>query len=287
MLSLIQRNLKLFFRNRAGVFFSLLGALISFVLFVIFLKANMLDSWKQLQHPARMLDLWVIGGTLAVTGITTTLSALSRMSSDAERHVYEDLILTGLSRLKIQISYILSATIIGTVLQGLLYLVMIFYFNKIDGTQIQWSISLQLFIVSLLSSFSAALLNFVLVFFMRSVDTVGKFSSIVGAMSGFLVGTYIPVGVLPEFAQNLVKLTPGAYVASIYRQLLMHDILKNVNMNILDNLKKELGVGITLNDHLTSLSQNIAIVIGVIIGLLAVIVIINTYYQRKRRFSME
>ncbi|MFT8477382.1 MAG: ABC transporter permease [Liquorilactobacillus sp.] len=287
MLSLIQRNLKLFFRNRAGVFFSLLGALISFVLFVIFLKANMLDSWKQLQHPARMLDLWVIGGTLAVTGITTTLSALSRMSSDAERHVYEDLILTGLSRLKIQISYILSATIIGTVLQGLLYLVMIFYFNKIDGTQIQWSISLQLFIVSLLSSFSAALLNFVLVFFMRSVDTVGKFSSIVGAMSGFLVGTYIPVGVLPEFAQNLVKLTPGAYVASIYRQLLMHDILKNVNMNILDNLKKELGVGITLNGHLTSLSQNIAIVIGVIIGLLAVIVIINTYYQRKRRFSME
>lgn len=247
----------------------------------------MLDSWKQLQHPARMLDLWVIGGTLAVTGITTTLSALSRMSSDAERHVYEDLILTGLSRLKIQISYILSATIIGTVLQGLLYLVMIFYFNKIDGTQIQWSISLQLFIVSLLSSFSAALLNFVLVFFMRSVDTVGKFSSIVGAMSGFLVGTYIPVGVLPEFAQNLVKLTPGAYVASIYRQLLMHDILKNVNMNILDNLKKELGVGITLNGHLTSLSQNIAIVIGVIIGLLAVIVIINTYYQRKRRFSME
>lgn len=287
MLSLIQRNLKLFFRNRAGVFFSLLGALISFVLFVIFLKANMLDSWKQLQHPARMLDLWVIGGTLAVTGITTTLSALSRMASDAERHVYEDLILTGLSRLKIQISYILSATIIGTVLQVLLYLVMIFYFNKIDGTQIQWSISLQLFIVSLLSSFSAALLNFVLVFFMRSVDTVGKFSSIVGAMSGFLVGTYIPVGVLPEFGQNLVKLTPGAYIASIYRQLLMHDILKNINTNILDNLKKELGVGITLNSHLTSLSQNIAIVIGVTIGLLAVIVIINTCYQRKRRFSME
>lgn len=287
MLSLIQRNLKLFFRNRAGVFFSLLGALISFILFVIFLKANMLDSWKQLQHPARMLDLWVIGGTLAVTGITTTLSALSRMASDAERHVYEDLILTGLSRLKIQISYILSATIIGTVLQVLLYLVMIFYFNKIDGTQIQWSISLQLFIVSLLSSFSAALLNFVLVFFMRSVDTVGKFSSIVGAMSGFLVGTYIPVGVLPEFGQNLVKLTPGAYIASIYRQLLMHDILKNINTNILDNLKKELGVGITLNSHLTSLSQNIAIVIGVTIGLLAVIVIINTCYQRKRRFSME
>ncbi|KRN26884.1 ABC transporter permease [Liquorilactobacillus mali] len=287
MLPLIQRNLKLFFRNRAGVFFSLLGALISFVLFIIFLKANMLDSWKQLQHPARMLDLWVIGGTLAVTGITTTLSALSRMASDSERHVYEDLILTGLSRLRIQISYIVSATIIGTVLQVVLYLIMIFYFNKIDGTQIQWSISLQLLIVAILSSFSAALLNFVLVFFMRSVDTVGKFSSIVGAMSGFLVGTYIPVGVLPEFAQNLVKLTPGAYVASIYRQLLMHDILKNINTNILDDLKKKLGVGITLNGHLTTLGQDMAIVVGVTLALLLVVVIINIRYQRKQKVSME
>ncbi|KRL06163.1 ABC transporter permease [Liquorilactobacillus hordei] len=287
MLPLIQRNLKLFFRNRAGVFFSLLGALISFILFVVFLKANMLDSWNQLKHPARMFDFWVIGGTLAVTGITTTLSALSRMTSDTERHVYEDLILTGLSRLKIQISYILAATIIGTVLQGVLYFVMVFYFNKTDGIQIEWSISLQLFSVALLSSFSAALLNFALVYFMRSVDTVGKFSSIVGAMSGFLVGTYIPVGVLPEFAQNLVKLTPGAYVAAIYRQLLMHDILKNVNTNILGNLKKELGIGITLNSHLTSLGQNVGIVSGVTLVLLVVIVIINTYYQRKRRVGME
>ena len=40
MLPLIRRNLKLFFRNRAGVFFSLLGALISFGLFIIFLKSN-------------------------------------------------------------------------------------------------------------------------------------------------------------------------------------------------------------------------------------------------------
>ena len=97
MLPLIRRNLKLFFRNRAGVFFSLLGALISFGLFIIFLKSNMLDSWKQLQHPARVLDLWVIGGTLAVASITTTLSALSRMVSDLEYRVFDDLILTGLS----------------------------------------------------------------------------------------------------------------------------------------------------------------------------------------------
>lgn len=84
-------------------------------------------------------------------------------------------------------------------------------------------------IVTILASFSASVLNFILVYRMKNIDTVGKFSSIVGAASGFLVGIYIPIGVLPTFAQNLVKLTPGAYVAAIYRQLLMHDILKTFN----------------------------------------------------------
>ena len=60
MLPLIRRNLKLFFRNRAGVFFSLLGALISFGLFIIFLKSNMLDSWKQLQHRETMRCVWIL-----------------------------------------------------------------------------------------------------------------------------------------------------------------------------------------------------------------------------------
>ncbi len=41
MLAFIKRNLLLFFRNRAGVFFSVLGALIAFVLYLVFLKKNM------------------------------------------------------------------------------------------------------------------------------------------------------------------------------------------------------------------------------------------------------
>lgn len=281
MLPLIRRNLKLFFRNRAGVFFSLLGALISFGLFIIFLKSNMLDSWKQLQNPARVLDLWVIGGTLAVASITTTLSALSRMVSDLEYRVFDDLILTGLSRLKIRLSYVLSATIIGTLLQIALFLIMVSYFSWVDGISIPGYITFQVLIVTILASFSASVLNFILVYRMKNIDTVGKFSSIVGAASGFLVGIYIPIGVLPTFAQNLVKLTPGAYVAAIYRQLLMHDILKNVQPNILHNLQKTLGIGINLNGNLTTKLQNFAIVTGVTVILLIIILITNKYDQNK------
>ena len=36
MLALLKRDFLLYFRNRSGVFFSLLGALISFLLYIIF-----------------------------------------------------------------------------------------------------------------------------------------------------------------------------------------------------------------------------------------------------------
>ena len=38
MLALLKRDFLLYFRNRSGVFFSLLGALISFLLYIIFLQ---------------------------------------------------------------------------------------------------------------------------------------------------------------------------------------------------------------------------------------------------------
>ena len=76
MLALVKRNCLLYFRNRSGVVFSLLGALISFILYLVFLKDNIESSWSQIDNTNQLLDTWLIGGTLAITGITTTLSNL-------------------------------------------------------------------------------------------------------------------------------------------------------------------------------------------------------------------
>ena len=76
MLALLKRNFLLYFRNRSGVFFSLLGALISFVLYIIFLQKNLTDAWAQLPNSGPVLNNWLMSGTLAVTGITTSLAAL-------------------------------------------------------------------------------------------------------------------------------------------------------------------------------------------------------------------
>ena len=96
MIMLIKRNFLLYFRNRSGVLFSLLGAMISFILYLVFLKANIKTSWSQVPHTNQLLDSWLIGGTLAITGLTTTFSSFSQLAKDRENNVTRDLVLTDL-----------------------------------------------------------------------------------------------------------------------------------------------------------------------------------------------
>ncbi len=48
MLALAQRNIKLYFRNHTGVVMSLIGALISFFIYICFLQKNL--SFGRLQE---------------------------------------------------------------------------------------------------------------------------------------------------------------------------------------------------------------------------------------------
>ena len=53
-----------------------------------------------------------------------------------------------------------------------------------------------------------------------------------------MVGTYVPLGVLPDFAQLLMKCTPATYIAALYRQVLMKEAL-NETFKGQDNLLQE------------------------------------------------
>ena len=61
MLHFTLRCLRLYFIQKSRVFFSLLGALITFILYLAFLKDNMASSWPQLPGVNTFLDyllLW-------------------------------------------------------------------------------------------------------------------------------------------------------------------------------------------------------------------------------------
>src|SRR4030042_6548489 len=81
IINLIKRNLKLFFRDRTAVFFSLLAVFIIIGLFVVFLGNMMVKNFKELlgDNARFTVDSWVMAGLLSVTSITTTMGAFGTM----------------------------------------------------------------------------------------------------------------------------------------------------------------------------------------------------------------
>ncbi|AQX93887.1 ABC transporter permease [Lactiplantibacillus plantarum] len=283
MLALIKRNYLLYFRNRSGVLLSLLSAAISFILYLVFLKQGMHRDWAQLPQANQLLDNWLISGTLALTGITTTLAGLNQLVWDRERQIQTDLLLTDAGPLQLQVSYLVSATIVGIVMQLLMFFGMWGYFNAADGLTISGSELLAVFGLIIVSAAFATLVNAVILKRVRAVDNLGKIATILGTAAGFLVGIYIPVGSLPSFAQTLVKLTPGSYVASLYRQALMSDTLNHVfNHQMTAQAYFERLMGVRLNwSGLLTTSQTYQIMGYIFLGCLLA-VLIAPYRQRRR-----
>ena len=250
MLALLKRDFLLYFRNRSGVFFSLLGALISFLLYIIFLQKNLMDAWSQLPDNKSLLNNWLMGGTLAVTGITTSFTALTQMVQDRENQVDQDLFLTDLGSWGLQLSYLISSLIISFVMQAFMLVVMSLYFQEIPAMSKLFEISL----IMLLSSLLSTLVNVLLIYHFQSVDSLGKLATIVGTASGFLVGTYVPMGILPNFAKVLMKCTPATYLASLYRQILMKEQLETTfmgNSSLLEEFQEKLGIRLNWQNLLT------------------------------------
>lgn len=281
MFALTKRNLLLYFRNHTGVFFSLLGAMISFVLYVIFLKKTMISSWQQVPNSRQLLDFWLIGGTLSVTAITTTLSSLGQLVRDKERGVIKDFYLTGISRFKMKVSYMLSAAIIGFLMQLIMLAIMLGYFAATDNLVIPWSKTPAVLGLAFLSALLSVVINMLFVQFISRFDSLGTIESILGAASGFLVGTYIPIGGLPHFAQLLIKFTPGSYVAALYRQIFMNDPLTNAFHGQQGHFEKIMGVKIAWQHFLTG-NQTIELLIAAFIIGMLVLLLTELIRSQKR-----
>ena len=280
MLALLKRNFILYFRNRSGVFFSLLGALISFLLYIIFLQKNLTDAWSQLPDNTNLLNNWLMGGTLAVTGITTSFTALTQMVQDRENQVDQDLFLTDLGSWGLQASYLISSIIISFVMQVFMFAVMRLYFKESPVISHLPEIAL----IMLLSSLLSSLINVLLIYRFQSVDSLGKLATIVGTASGFLVGTYVPIGVLPDFAQIIMKCTPATYIASLYRQVLMKEPLETTftgNSGLLQEFQEKMGIQINWQELLTKEETYFIVVIISLVAILLWLLFVKVSSKRK------
>ncbi|MHA8110334.1 ABC transporter permease [Lactobacillaceae bacterium Melli_B4] len=284
MLNLIKRNLTIYFSNRSAVFFSMMASLISFVLYIVFLKHSMQISWQHVPGTSKLLDPWLVGGTMSVTGLTTTGMALSLIVSDRESHRIYDLELTDLSGWQIQAAYLINAMIIGTIDQMVTFVIMSGYFQLVDGANTNWNYIGMVFLLAIFSSLVWTALNLIIYSLINKGSTISSVSSIVGTVSGFFAGVYIPISALPDFGQTIMKCTPAPYISAMYRHFLMQDQLnssfKHLPASVLKQFRIGMGVDIKIKATTLSFTQMNLLLVGFFLAFIVLLVVINSLNKR-------
>ena len=248
MINLIKRNLKLFFRDRVSVFFSLLSVFIIIGLYVLFLGNMMTDNFRDLlgSNTRFTIDNWIMAGILSVTSITATMGAFQIMVEDSTKMISKDFLSAPLKRSQLVGGYIISSFIIGVIMSIAALVLAEIYILAGGGELLELMALLKLLGVMLISVFAGSSMVFFMVSFFKSSSAFATASTILGTLIGFITGIYIPIGSLPSTIQTVIKIFPISHSAVLFRQIMMEvpisESFANAPLQAIAGFKEAMGV---------------------------------------------
>ncbi len=277
------RNLKIFFRDRAAVFFSLLSAFIIIGLYVLFLGDMLTGNMKSIPNSRFLLDSWIMAGLLSVTSITTTMGAFGIMVEDKAKKISKDFSASPAKRSSLAGGYIVSSFIIGLIMTCITFVLAELYIVAYGGKVLGAASLVKLFGVMLLSVSSSTALVLFIVSFFKSNNAFATASTILGTLIGFLTGVYIPIGSLPEAVQAVVKFFPVSHASVLFRQVMMESPLQTAFAGAPAMASREFRqmMGVSFQWGVTELS--VAVSLWVLVGTAVVFFLLATWNLSRKR----
>jgi len=284
MTGFAKRNLKVFFKDKTSVFFSLLAVFIIIGLYALFLGDVWVSSFAGMTGVRYLMDSWIIAGLLAVTSITTTMGAFGTMVDDKVKKISKDFSSSPLKRGSIVGGYTSSAFIIGVVMSLITLALAEIYVVMGGGEFLSITSLLKVFGLILLSTFTNTSIVLFITSLFNSTNAFATASTIIGTIIGFLTGIYLPIGQLPAGVQWVIKLFPVSHAAALLRQEIMAEPLAltfaGAPQAAADNFRNFMGVTFNIGETTVSPAVSIAILLitAVIFYGLSIVVI-----SRKKR----
>lgn len=295
--SLTKRNCRVFFRDRTAVFFSLLSMLIVLMLTVVFLGrmnsenlVNMLaqyggerDTSLDEQNAARLIQLWTWAGIMIVNAVTVTMSVIQVMVLDERGNKSTAFYVTPVKRSRLSLGYILAAWIAGSGMCFVTLLVGEIYFYIQGYTLLNATELVQLCGMILLNVFVYAALGYFLALLVRSASAWNGILTIIGTLVGFLGGIYLPMSMLSEKVQNVLKCLPVLHGASMMRQICtaraVSDTFKGLPEEAEGLFREWMGITLTWEGETIPLGNQL-LVLGLYAG---AAVVLSVWLNRRRR----
>ena len=299
ILSIIKRNIKMFFKDKGLLFTSLITPMILLVLYATFLGNLYEDSFKQILDaiaPGLKVEDSIINGCvggqlfsslLAVCTVTVTFCSNMLMVQDKVNGSISDLTITPVKGSALAFGYYI-ATFITTLIICLLATVACLIYIASIGWYITVSdillILLDVFILVMFGTALSSIINY----FLSSQGQISAVGSIVSAGYGFICGAYMPISQFSEGLQKFVAFLPGTYGTSLLRNHSLNGVFAEMeNLGIpekaIEGVKDSIDCNIYFFDEKVPISTMYVYLAGATVVLAAVYILMNLKKRKIKR----
>lgn len=224
VLALTGRNLRIFFRDRMNVVFSLLGALILFALYALFLGNLQVEALAQSLPGAgsaqvqTFVDSWMFAGVVLITTVTSGLGALAAVVDDGQSGRFREFLVAPIRRAQLVAGYLLAAVTVAIALSAIVFVLSLAYLGLLRGAWLEADQVLRALGIVVMSCIAFTAFSALMVSFVRTSGAYSALATIVGTVLGFVAAAYLPMGALPSGVGSVVAALPFAQAGMLLRR---------------------------------------------------------------------
>lgn len=234
--TMINRNRKLFFRDKGMFFSSMITPVILIVLYVTFLAKVYKDSFTSNLPEMMNISEKLINGTvaaqlasalLAVTCVTVTFCVNLTMVQDKALGVRKDFDIAPVSRIRIYLGYFLATVLNSLMINGLALLLCLGYIKIMGWYLTAGDVMLLVMDIIILVLFGGVFSSLVC----YPLTTQGQLSAvgtIISAFYGFICGAYMPISNFGEGLQRVLSYLPCTYGTAMMKNHMLRGVFESM-----------------------------------------------------------
>ena len=301
-LGLTRRNMLVYFKDRQAVLFSLLTSIIVFMLYLLFLRSTFVDAINQELAAMPMIralvqdqdlemftDIKLLVGIIGSAAITVPFSCLRTVTSDRDNRVDQDILATPVKRRQIVLAYFTASALSAILMTSVILTAGLALLQMKGNLYLGLGGVLRAYGVTALGCVSATALFMNVVLLFRSGSAAASFFGILSAVSGFVIGAYIPISQFSGRVQTVCNLFPASHVTILLRNALLGGLLGHIDGGIggLDNgqFVQALKEVFTFKAHMFGGSLGVSGMLCFVAALLALslLAMVLTYSRNYKR----
>ena len=292
--NLIRRNSKLFFKDKAMFFTSLITPIILLILYTTFLgnvyKQSFLSAIPTGFELSEKLINAVVAGQLvasllAVCCVTVSFCSNMLMVQDKVSGARADLTVTPVNKSTLAVSYYIS-TLISTLAICVAASVICFIYLSNIGWYLSFKETVLFSLdVILLVMFGTALSS-IINFFLNSQGQISAVGTIVSAGYGFICGAYMPVSSFSAGLQKVISFLPGTYGTGLLRNHALNGVFSKLSemgmpKEFVTVFKDSIDCNLYFFDKCVSIEAMYAVLCCSVVVLVLAYIILNVAVKKR------